>query len=354
MVSRRRYFREWDIPVLIIIVLVLAGTGLVSAHAPLGVGSNEDIANATLIGNPEKSFVLYTELHDSGEAQYYRFPMHRGEILFGSLQIPAPGSMIPDLAIIGPGIGTSGKVPSFVEIPAGSGAMLVPGEPPGKPAYEPFTPQPIYEASHFNITVPRDGDYYIAVFGPQGGKYSLAPGFVEQFTASEWLSIPVSVLSIYLWEGQSIMGIFAPLVIVLIGGLTLVYLHGRRGFTRDPVGWLVIVSGLLYVGGAAITAMQTVHSLQLTGYSPEVFLTLVFIAGPLILGIFAIRIGIRMRGPDFFRADGVKLVLIGLMGLAGWAGLITGPVLALVCGTLILAKHTRKSDPARPDPSPGV
>jgi hypothetical protein len=47
---------------LLLAITLAAGTGIVSAHAPLSVGSNEDIANATLFANPEKSFVLYTEL----------------------------------------------------------------------------------------------------------------------------------------------------------------------------------------------------------------------------------------------------------------------------------------------------
>ena len=55
-------------------VLVLAGTPVVSAHAPLGTGFNEDIANATFFDSPEKSFVLYTELHESGEARVLSLP----------------------------------------------------------------------------------------------------------------------------------------------------------------------------------------------------------------------------------------------------------------------------------------
>jgi hypothetical protein len=75
MVSGYRSIKAMNLLYLFLVILLLAGTGIVSAHAPLGVGSNEDIANATLISNPEKSFVIYTELHEGGEAQYYHFPM---------------------------------------------------------------------------------------------------------------------------------------------------------------------------------------------------------------------------------------------------------------------------------------
>jgi hypothetical protein len=41
--------------------------------------------------------------------------------------------------------------------------------------------------------------------------------------------------------------------------------------------------------------------------------------------------------------SGIKMVVIGVLGLLVWAGLIIGPVLALVSGILILAKHFRIS-----------
>jgi hypothetical protein len=332
---------------LCLVLLLLAGIGIVSAHAPLGVRSNEDIANATLISNPEKSFVLYTELHEGGEAQYYHFPMQKGQILYGSFQVPGPGSMIPDIVIIGPGIEAAGNVPSFVEVPAGSGARVIPGKTPGKPSYEPFSPQPIYEAGRFNVTIPVDGDYYIAVYGPTGGKYSLAPGFLEQFTVSEWLLIPLSVISIHLWEGQSSWVVFAPLIAVVIGGLVLaVFYRKKSGFQQDPIHWMILLSGLLYLGGAAMTALQIIHAALMTGYTQEVIVTLMFIAGPVILGIFAILEGIQQPRPDALLKSGMKMIVIGILGLLLWAGLIIGPVLAIISGVLILAKRSVKPNQA--------
>ena len=339
MASGNRLFTRRVFLHLILAVILLAGTGMVSAHAPLGVGSNEDIASAALISSPEKSFVLYTELHASGEAQYYLFPMQEGQILYGSLQVPGPDSPVPDLVIIGPGIEPAGTVPSFIEIPAGSGAMVIPTTQPGKPAYEPFTPQPIYEVGRFNITIPKDGNYYIAIYGPAGGKYSLAPGFLEEFTAEEWLLIPVSVLAIHLWEGQSPAAIFAPMIIVLIGGLALLFLYPGLGTVRqNPVAALVFLSGLLYLGGAAMTAMQIIYTAGATGYTAGVLVTLLFIAGPFVLGLYAIRLGTRIPATEGGRAGGIKIIVVGLLGLLLWGGLILGPVLAVICGAFILMR----------------
>lgn len=332
---------------LCLLVLLLAGIGIVSAHAPLDVGSNEDIANATQFDTPDKSYVLYTELHDGGEAQYYHFPMQKGQNLYGSIQVPGPGSMVPDIVIIGPGISPAGDVPSFIEVPAGSGAMVIPGTTPGKPSYEPFSPQPIYETGRFNVTVPVDGDYYIAVYGPAGGKYSLAPGFLEEFTASEWLLIPFSVIAIHLWEGQSPLLVFAPLIIVVIGGLALLLIYRKNlGLQHDPIRWMILLSGLLYIGGAAMTALQIIHAVQVTGYGNEVLVTIMFIAGPLILGIFALMEGIQQPRPDSLLKSGIKMIIIGILGLLFWAGLIIGAVLAIISGVLILVKRSVKPNPA--------
>src|SRR5512137_371011 len=339
------YRSVWRLTVLCIclVVLLLAGIGIVSAHAPLGVGSNEDIANATLFDTPEKSFVLYTELQEGGEAQYYHFPMQKGQKLYGSIQVPGESSMVPDIVIIGPGIAPEGNVPSFIEVPAGSGAMVIPGTIPGKPSYEPFSPQPIYETGRFNVTVPVDGDYYIAVYGPTGGKYSLAPGFLEEFTASEWLLIPFSVITIHLWEGQSPWMVFAPMIVVVMGGLALLVMYRKDlGLQQDPIRWMILLSGLLYLGGAAMTALQIVHAVNVTGYTSEMIVTLMLIAGPVILGIFAVMEGIQQPRPDSLLKSGTKMIIIGLLGLLLWAGLIIGPVLAIFSGVLILVKRSVK------------
>lgn len=329
---------------ILVVILLITGTGIVSAHAPLEIGTNNDIANATLFSNPEKSFVLYTEIHNAGEAQYYLFPLKKGQRLSGSLQVPNPESMIPDLIIIGPGIEPAGDIPTFVQVPPNSGAMIVPGKSPGKPAYEPFTPQPIYEVARFDVQVPRDGNYYIAVVGTSGGKYSLAPGFSEEFTATEWLMIPLLVITIHLWEGQSPAIIFTPLIMVLIVGLALIFRYpGWRDVRRDPLASMVMISGFLYLGGASMTALQVVHAVQVTGYDPAIFLTLIFISGALIPGVFLIRAGSRLPARSVSWSDGIAIATMGLLGYLIWAGLVIGPGMAVLGGALMILKTATKS-----------
>jgi hypothetical protein len=324
-------------------MLVTAGAGIVSAHAPLAVSPREGIAGATVIGSPEKSYVIYTKLDDDGDAQYYRFSLQKGQVLYGSLQVPGPDSAVPDLVVIGPGIGSSGSIPSAIEVPDGSGALLVPKTRPQKPSYEPFTPQPIYEAARYNVTAPETGDYYLAVAGAGGAHYSLAPGFREEFTAAEWLLIPWSVLFIHFWEGQSPAVVFAPGVLVAAGGLFLAVLYRRKlGVRREPLGWLILLAGLLYLGGAAMTGFQMIHALLRTGYSAGVLLTLFFIAGPVVLGLFAVRAGVRSSGTDPSLMSGFAMAVIGILGLLLWAGLLIGPVLALAGSAAVLVRSAIK------------
>ncbi len=201
--------------------------------------------------------------------------------------------------------------------------------------------------ARFNITVPQDSDYYIAVVGDGGAKYSLAPGFREEFTAAEWLMIPISVISIHLWEGQAPAAVVAPGIIVVVGGLVLAVLYGKKkGMMRDPVSWLILLSGLLYLGGAAMTGLQMVHTVLLTGYSSGVVLTLLLMAGPLILGIVAIRAGIRSPGPGHSLVSGAWMAVIGILGLLLWAGLLIGPLLALAASAIILVRSFGRSGPA--------
>lgn len=333
---------HWRSAVLLLLCAALLALGAVSAHAPMEVGSNEDLGNATVFLDPEKSYVLYTELHEGGEAQYYRFPLKSGQRLYGSLQVPGPESPVPSLVIMGPGIAPAGDVPPFVEVPSGAGAMVVQGEPPGQPEYEPFTPQPVYEVARFDYTVPQDGDYFVAVYGLQEGKYSLAPGYVEEFTVDEWLLIPWSVIDIHLWEGQSPAYIFAPLVVVVLAGLALFVLVRRgRGQMPDLPGWLILVAGLLYLGGAAMTGLQVVHALQWTGWDSGALVTLGFIAGPVLLGAYAVLLGIRSPSAPPSLGRGIAMLLVGAVGLVFWAGLVVGPVLAIAAGVLVLAVRGR-------------
>jgi hypothetical protein len=95
-----------------------------------------------------------------------------------------------------------------------------------------------------------------------------------------------------------------------------------------------------------MTGFQILHTVLLTGYSSGVVLTLLFVAGPLILGIIAVRAGISSPGPDRSLMSGIRTAVIGILGLLLWAGLIIGPLLALAASAIILVRSAGKPGPA--------
>lgn len=324
----------------LLIIIIIYSVLPVGAHAPLDVGQNEQRLNATIIPEPEKSYVIYSELHEGNEAHYYQFAMENGQALKGSLMIPGPGSMVPSMIIIGPGVNNTGDVPAFIDVPPGSGAKVIHGNKPGIPSFEPFTPQPVYEVARYNETVTSPGDYYVAVYSDTGGKYSLAPGSLEQFTVTEWLTIPYSVISIHTWEGQSLPAITAPFFIVVIAGLAILYfLLKKAGRAMGVPAWIGATAGLFYLGGAAVTAMQLVHAASVTGYSPVVLVTVFFISVPVILGIILVKIstGLDKPGSATMRTA-IELLILGVLGLLFWAGFIAGPLLAIVSGIMVFPR----------------
>jgi hypothetical protein len=318
--------------VLLCIVAVVAPPA--SAHAPLGAGENHDLATATLVPDPLKSFVVYGHLHEPGEAAYFRMEMARGDRLVLAVNVNGAAAPVPDLVVMGPGIPPSGTVPLSPEIPPGSGVRVIPGAPPAKAEYEPFSPSVIYEVASYTMSIEEPGTYYAAVLSQAGETdYSFVVGYREQFTAAEWLLIPFSLIGIYIWEGQPAWAVAAPyaLVILLCLGI-LAWQERRAGTKREIRAWAASLGGILCLGTGASTIYQMLRALSLTGYAPESTITLAFALIPILLGAGALRLG--RPGLPATLGRRLSLVVVGVLGLVAWAGLMMGPVLALVAAVL--------------------
>jgi hypothetical protein len=299
------------------------------AHAPLNPGESGDLATAVLIANPEKSYVIYGHLHEPGEITYYRFDMAEGQTLHAALLVNSRSTTAPDLIIMGPGIPPSGIPLETLQSPRNGGVVVMIGRLPEKPGYEPFSPAALYQVASYTTVVPATGTYYAAVVTSAGEQdYSFAPGFKEEFTASEWLLVPVSVIGIHAWEGQSPYIVLAPCIALVLTGMALLLRQQRRtGISRSPYSWCTITAGLLYLGGASVTFTQMVRTLGITGWDNSAVLTLLFIIIPVVLGIAAIHTGFAAGHPVQPKERAI-IAVIGVLGLLFWAGLIIGPVIA--------------------------
>ena len=334
--------------VLVILLMAVLIVPTVSAHAFLGAGSNESLETAMVIPDPTKSWAIYAELHEGGEAQYYVFNLGQGERIHISLLTTTAaedGDFTPGVILMGPGVPAEGFVPSYVEIPAGAGILALNGTRPAQATYEAFAPSSFLQLADISMDAPASGTYYVAVQEPnRGGHYGLAIGDRESFTLSEWLLTPFSLLSVYEWERQSLPLVLLPMLVTAALGLVLLVLRHREGRRLDTTGWTGAVAGLLFLGTGATVLSQMILSLSRSSLDAFAIVTLVFAILPIVLGLLTMRLVLRHSEHWTLRSR-LYLIVIGGGALVAWAGFVIGPILAIAAAVLpSKAPHTSTSE----------
>lgn len=316
---------------LFLFFVILSFVPLVFAHTPLKPDvDNNSLDTAYEIPDPTKSYTLYRELHEQGEAEYFKLHLHEGDRFVVSVYTPrnAEPNFVPHLVVMGPEVDRPSPVPVFIEVPEDVESSLIEGRRPAAPAYEPFTPASYYFTAEYRAEIVVEGEYYFLVYSDEGaGRYGVAVGYVETFTLTEWLMIPLDVISIHQWEGQSLVFILAPLALAVALGLALVF------WKFSPLGvaalYLGVLAGLLYIGSGFMLATQMLLALLGSTATSSAVLTMVFAVLPILLGFLMIR---KMIGgkPSFNLRDRVLMLVFGLLGLVLWAGLLVGPALSII------------------------
>lgn len=322
----------------VFLIVVLCTTLPVNAHVPTSAAGNYDISTAFPVEKPIKSSVIYGNLHKAGEVAYYQMEMNPGDHLVLSLMTPGYNASVPEMIVMSPGTSSSLEgLPKPVTIPQGYGTEFIKGQPAQNAEYEPFSPAAVFEVASYTKEITVPGIYYLAVLSPADDTpYSIAVGYVEEFTPSEWVLVPISRISTHLWEGQSILEILTPFLAVVIFGFVVIRRREKRKDSHLTFDcWFATIAGLCYLGGAAVTLVQMTRAIAVTGFFQSVVITLAFAIIPMVLGIWALRIG-RTSSKRTMQ-ERICLVLIAILGLAFWAGLIIGPVLAI--GAAVLPEH---------------
>ena len=321
--------KQWLLPLFLILLMVIIFP--VDSHVPISADNNNNLYSALFIENPLKSYVIYEHLHDAGDGGYYRFNLNSGDQLRLSLMTPGFDAPVPDIIVLSPGnSGSTTTLPQTIEIPQGYGAEVIKGQKPVTAEYEPFTPSAIFNVASYSKNITRPGSYYVAIVSPvDETQYSIAVGYLEEFSVSEWILVPVSVINTHIWEGQPLIAILAPFLTIMILGLILIARREQNKPIKKPRSfWLVTIAGLCYFGGASIVLVQMVRVLMVTGLSAGVIVTLILAFIPAILGVWILRIA-RSTFP-LSKQNRFSLGIIGLLGLLFWAGLIIGPVIAFI------------------------
>lgn len=311
---------------LLVVCLVVFVTPAL-AHVPVFAADNATPETAYPVSDPAKSWSFYDDVTEDGVA-YYELDLEAGDRLRVSVFTPVDGPFAPSLVLASPALDADDSVPERVALPDGYGREVVAGTRPGSAEYEPFAPSAFYDTVQVDRQVDEGGRYLVAVYADEGGgPVGLAVGREERFTPTEYVRVPLDLVRVHLWAGQSPLLVFGPLVGVLGAGVVA----GRRRLSETgpiSVAAALGVAGLLYVGTAVGTAVQMAVALSRSGPTAGALVTAVFVLLPLVLGAWLLR---RSTTGPFVVTRGTRLALlvVGVLGFASWAGLLVGPALVL-------------------------
>ena len=312
----------------VILALLIVGVGLLAApvlaHVPGFAGENTSHETAMHLDDGAKSRSIYATLGQN-EARYFEVHLEPGERLQASVFTPTAGAVTPGIVVYGPAVEPSGTVPAWVEIPEGMNARVVPGTRTAHPEFEPFTPAAYYQTAATSLPA-EDDHYWIAVYEQDGspGRVGTAIGYVETFSTTEFLLVPVDLLGVHEWEGDSLVLLVGPYILATLfaGWLWTRRLDGRP--TIPQLG--LVIAGVLFVGGALLTGIQLALAIAAAGFQAGAILSLVFVVIPAAIGIWVLTLGIsRERSHSLGR----RAALLGaaVLGLGTWGGLLVGPIL---------------------------
>ena len=323
--------------ILMLVMLLLSSLAL--AHVPLIAGGNENVSTALHISDSGKSFAIYGILKPE-TIQYYSFDLEKGDRIYLSLlksTDPKDKDFQPNLVLLGPGVKTSGKLPKNVVPPAGLkdfGFLTAYGKEAANATYEPFGPSSYIVVGEINTSAPQSARYYAAVFSNntigqatgRAGHYSLAVGYIEEFSFSERITAPIRLISVYIWEGQSAGIVFLPYLLAEVIGI-LIFWRGSRRTLFCLAGTL---AGFLFLATSASVFTQMVFSLSRAPFGTDVYITLVIVVFHALLGVAVIRLA-RGEAGILQRA---LLAVLGTTALLAGSGLIMGPILAVAASLL--------------------
>jgi hypothetical protein len=339
--QRRRILKKKSIiSTTVLIVIFFLAIPLVIAHVPLGTQDNETIDTATEIPNPTKSWALYSALNSDGDAQYYTFNISDGQtihvLMYKSLR-PEDTNFNPVLTLMGQNVNTTGDTPTKITVPSGYNSQLIHPTIP-QPSYEPFSPGILAYVTDLTIDNASAGKYYLVVYeassNPTGGHYGLAIGDRETFAIDEWILIPFNLIGIYQWEGQSLAFILAPMIAALIVGIGLVtWRFKKQSALANPQAWVGAIAGLTFIGTGATTLYQMLAAAMRVAIGAEALITLIFAILPLAIGLATLRLSVKNRDKTSIKKR-IYYLILGVAALFMWAGLIIGPILAILASVI--------------------
>lgn len=318
--------------------LIFVFPPVASAHTPLFPANNNDPKTAIEIKNPLKSWVMYATLKEN-KVDYYKMEFKKGqriELEVMSTKVSLDKGFFPTLVILVPGEVNVNKKTPAINIPNSYSPVFLDEKKPKRASFEPFSPGWFYELGGKSITAPKDGIYYIAIFDKNGyaGNYSIAIGFNESFTFSDWIMIPVKAHSIYAWEGQNKFITWLPLIFLMLAGLFL--LIRRIKINKSPENlsnFFAWFAGFAFIGTSLDKTCQLIISVTQTGFTSEIIITILIITAGFVPGFITLKYAITKK--TILNSGGrIGLFMTGILGLLVWSGALLGPALVFLAASI--------------------
>ena len=334
--------RNRGLLVLFAVVTISILVTITSAHIPIIPEDGTTLETATEIIDPWKSWFYYSELNP-GESHYYSFEATAGERIRFMVNVPlfeGDRGFNPTFILMGPGITNQSTPDTSIELPSGAGVMVI--EPTTlEPEFEGFTPLAQYMIVDVNMSAPETGTYYIAIYdGTVGGRYALVTGYVEAYSITGWILVPIDAMIILQWSGQNLLLILLPMFIPLTLGLVFLVRKHRSVFSMKQLPSLLgTLGGLMFLGSSLSFFTEMIIALIYAPYNWTIIASVIFITIPLVLGLAALRIT-HKENWDQKKSRLLLLIIIGLIAPFVWAGLFIGPFFVILAGIIPLIKRT--------------
>jgi hypothetical protein len=120
---------------------------------------------------------------------------------------------------------------------------------------------------------------------------------------------------------------------LIVGVILVAWQLRRRCDLANPMAWLGAITGLTFIGTAATTIGELISCATKVLVGVEAVITLIFALVPLALGLFALRLSIKNSQKATLRKR-IYFVILGVAALFIWAGLIIGPILAIITAVM--------------------
>ncbi|SEP03784.1 hypothetical protein SAMN04487948_111115 [Halogranum amylolyticum] len=333
-----------DVTRIAIVVLALAFVATPAlAHVPAFPGDNTSPERALVVPDAAKSWSFYDRL-ERGQAKYYRLTLEDGQRLRFGAFTPSSDEFTPSVVLMSESVTRTDRVPSGVSVPEGMGTVVFEGERPDAATYEPFTPSANYHTVSVDRTVEEDGVYLMAIYAPgdASGPVGVTIGYEEEFSPTEYLTVPFDLVRIHLWEGQHPLVVAGPWLVTLLGGAALLRVRRRDDRARSIIRYGLIGAGSLILGTGLSALVQIGIALFSVGLTAGMLVTAIFIVVPAVCGAWVLRCALRDDLVLGFRTRS-GLAVAGAVSLVTWAGFIVGPAVLLLATVV----PTRWIEPSR-------